>query len=301
MAIVTTDDKHYKDIADALRDYLDWSEEDGCEFLPSEMAKAIGEAVDKAFNNGETYGYHEGLNEGREEGETTGKDNAIRAIWDARLNYGARTNYSYFVNDEVHTPETFLPTYDIRPVGAVVDMFNPYSNGSTMSEKISMADVERRSGMVFDFSKATSLQRAFARGFWKDLNVIDVTACTSSTALSFAFYGGYTGNSVQRIEKLIVAETTVFATSTFQYNDDLTYIGFEGVIASTINISWSPLVPESTKKAILCLKNFAGTDKDLMYSVSFSEKSWELLDAEGSKAPDGKEWRDYIESIGWNY
>lgn len=276
MAIITTNSQHYTNIADQLRDKTGTKDE----FYPYEMAEKI-ETVYEA-----------------------GKSGALDAVWEAIQAGGERTNYSYGFRDQNWNKDTFKPKYDIRlSTNGAVELFTRcpvVTTGFAEADQLVMKDVEAECGMVFDFSAVNNFTRTFSGALFKELNVIDITASTTSSQMAYTFYGGYLGERLrlQRIERFIVAETNVFATSTFQLASKLTYVGFEGVIANTLNVSWSPLVPESMKKAILCLKNYAGTDKEFAYSIKFDENCWTALEAD-SKAPDGGTWENYVTSLGW--
>jgi hypothetical protein len=79
MAIVTTDDKHYKAIADALRKY-----EPGFSYKPSAMADAVDavhlagevEGYQEGYVDGEAYGYESGYGVGYIDGTDDGRAEA---------------------------------------------------------------------------------------------------------------------------------------------------------------------------------------------------------------------------------
>jgi hypothetical protein len=69
------------------------------------------------------------------------------------------------------------------------------------------------------------------------------------------------------------------------------------------DVSWvdSPLTLESAISVINALENYAGTDKEFTYTLTFSPTTWGYLDAEGETAsPNGNSWREYINDLGWN-
>lgn len=108
------------------------------------------------------------------------------------------------------------------------------------------------------------------------------------------------GSAIKTIRTLTVDEKTVFST-TFNNCSALENITFEGTIATNgLNLQWSPLSPDSMKSVILHLKNFAGTEYEGAYSVTFSETCWAALDAEGATAPNGDTWRNYMRTLGWS-
>lgn len=79
MSIVTTDDKHYKAIADKLRENgIDRS------LKPEEMSSALGAAVAVKYNNGfkagDAEGYERGYSVGCMEGKLVGEANGRQAL-----------------------------------------------------------------------------------------------------------------------------------------------------------------------------------------------------------------------------
>ena len=63
MAIVTTDDKHYKAIADALR-----NQGGSDSYTPEEMANAITECANQRYSDGYSKGNDDGYGQGWSEG-----------------------------------------------------------------------------------------------------------------------------------------------------------------------------------------------------------------------------------------
>jgi hypothetical protein len=125
------------------------------------------------------------------------------------------------------------------------------------------------------------------------LPTIDLSNATKT------YYAIYACSALTDIEKLIVSENTPFNTG-FLRAGNLQNVIFEGVIATTLTLSGLKLLsPVSMKSAISCLKNYSGTDKELAYTISFSDDCWVNLEAD-STAPNGGTWKDYVLSLGWN-
>ena len=115
MAIVTTDDRHYKAIANTIREKAGINDA----LKPDEMSGYIKDACEvcwnEGYNEGKAEGYQEGhvdgKVEGREEGYAVGKEDGIeegkqdeQAVTDALL---SDTNIGDYHNDRV----TSLPSY----------------------------------------------------------------------------------------------------------------------------------------------------------------------------------------------
>lgn len=100
------------------------------------------------------------------------------------------------------------------------------------------------------------------------------------------------------IRELTVSETSTL-TDAFLGLSKLQNLTIGGVIGKSISIPSSVLTLESAKSVIMHLKNYAGTDNEFVYTVTFHANVWALLDADDT-APNGLTWREYINSIGWN-
>lgn len=78
MAIVTTDDKHYKDIANKIRDFAGTSKT----YTPEEMANGVGEVYDATYAYAHESGYQEGIRIGFEDGKSKGIAEGAKAQYD---------------------------------------------------------------------------------------------------------------------------------------------------------------------------------------------------------------------------
>ena len=158
-------------------------------------------------------------------------------FWDAFQENGKRVSYSNVFLEAIRywSKESFKPKYNIAPKGSINNMFYIRDHGyvPAVYPKIEMDKLEDELGIKFDFSNATDFSYAFADGgFWRTLNVIDISKATNT---SYAFYGGYTngtgGYRLAKINELIVSENTPFDSSTFGYQNELTKLIVSGTIA----------------------------------------------------------------------
>jgi hypothetical protein len=79
-------------------------------------------------------------------------------------------------------------------------------------------------------------------------------------------------------------------------------IEFKGTIPITFTLaSLERLEIESAKSAINALVDYAGTEKEFAYTLSFHNQTKQNLDAEGAIFPNGTTWREYLDAKGWNY
>lgn len=233
-----------------------------------------------------------------------GEDNTLREVWEALQMGGQRSNYTSLCNHTCWTPKTFKPIYDIEVTSGYLfgelSISDDYVETLKREGQISIKELEEEQGITFAFLGG-NCDKVGVHPMFREYNFVDISTAAS---LNFAFYGGYLTNDRKvllptRIERLICSETTPFKTTTFQYAYGFEYIGFEGTIGKTLNLIHSPLIPESMKKAILCLKNFSGTGSEYTCSIKFSDECWAALEAD-STAPTGTTWAEYVDSLGWN-
>ena len=208
-------------------------------------------------------------------------DAGIEAVWEAIQQGGAKTDYSGAFKRSSYNKSTFKPKYDMR-VTAAYEMFRY----STSDNPVSMIDVEKEQGIVFDFSQAPSLTGTFAGSMFLELSIIDLRG---KTDMSYCFYGGYGNSPLTKIQKIIVDENVVFKTTVFQYCSVLTYLRVEGTIASdNFNVQWSPLDHDSIVSIINALST---TTSGL--TVTLSKSAVNTAFSMTDDAPS-QEWSDLI-------
>lgn len=251
------------------------------------------QVYDGGYEAGHTDGYSSGFAEGEtagiEEGKVRGEADKLREMWDYLQCGGTRSNYEgAFYGMEI-AKENFEPLYDIAPEGSVDSMFLYFNmkNGNTMS----MADIEGKCGIKFDFSKATGqFSRTFCACGFTHLNVIDLKGATN---LDRTFYGGYVTTpdlKIKRIERLILYETNVFVNNPFGYNNAMEYIGFEGVIAQNgLDISSCVILDKESHKKLINTLSEATSGLSVTVSQTAVNKAFEG----GSSSA---EWRALINS-----
>ena len=126
-----------------------------------------------------------------------------------------------------------------------------------------------------DFSKATQMYGAF-RGCTALTTVenLNLSKVTGDSNFSNVFY------NCSALKKVSVIANT---------------------IKRNISFSYSPLLTlESAKSILLGLYNYAGNYYEFSFTITFHADTWTLLDNDGTTAPDGLTWREYVNSIGWN-
>lgn len=219
-------------------------------------------------------------------------------FWDAFQENGKRVSYSSVFVEAIRywSKESFKPKYNIAPKGSVDSMFFIRNNTyvPTVYPKIEMDKLEDELGIKFDFSNATNFSFAFADGgFWRTLNVIDISKATNT---SYAFYGGYTngigGYRLAKINELIVSENTPFDSSTFGYQNELYKLIVSGTIAKNgFNVQHSEWLNYAS---LVSIKN-ALADK----SQDTSGTQWIITVGSTNKAKYTEADLDEISAKGW--
>ena len=103
MAIVTTDDKHYKAIAAAIRNNSDVIDE----IKPEEMADCVDAVARHNYYKGET------------DGVTLGRELERNDFWSVFQNYGNPTSYAHAFSGNRFTDENYNPQYPINCISSV--------------------------------------------------------------------------------------------------------------------------------------------------------------------------------------
>lgn len=248
--------------------------------------KGYDEGYDKGFNAAGENAYNMGLNDGSNETK--------RQIFGAWQNKGKRTNYAYGCYCVPMIDNYFYPQYDIK----ATDLTAMFRGCTAVDATVGFDLVKRLNecGVTLDTSDGTALTLIFAYAQICTLPTIDFSAGTKAASIANTF----TGNTrLHTIEKVIFKEVFTYA-NTFDSCTRLKNLTAGGTIAHSINFSWSPLTAESAKSLILCLKDYAGTDDEFVNSITFSETTLALLEAEGATSPNEDTWLEYVASIGWN-
>lgn len=123
MAIVTTNDEHYKTIAGAIKKVVDISEYGLDGLKPSEMATLVPRVYKQGVKEGKTEGYQTGYEAGMEEGHAGGVQDEQDRFWDAFQRNGTLTGYSYAFAGIGWIDETYNPKYPINATTAANYMF----------------------------------------------------------------------------------------------------------------------------------------------------------------------------------
>ena len=159
MAIVTTDDKYYKDIANALRTHG----EHEMLLTPGMMADAVNEVKivqrAKGFQEGDLNGYEVGKQAQRDE------------FWAAVQNNGEITNYTRLFSNALWTDELFCPRYDF----VTSSMYQCFMDNTSITRLDVKSD---RTPLVIDAS-TISTSTGFNRAFYGMTHLVSINKIIS--------------------------------------------------------------------------------------------------------------------------
>ena len=259
MAYGITDDKHYKDIANKIREVTGTK----YTYRPDEMASSGIMDVDIiAEKRGEDIGYASGLNDGKIAERNT--------FWDTYQQNGATTSYAYAFYGTRFDDTNFYPRYDIKPTGDAQYMFAS-CRVTNLKQRLEECKV------VLDMSGVTSGTNHFY--YCRSIELPTISTISMS-GLGAMFAGSY----AETIEKLILKDdgSQTFVNA-FLDNYALKNIAIEGTIGQSINFKQSPLSYESLmdeKYGVLHrLKDYSGTSTTKTLTLSTTSKGY-LSDAD---------------------
>jgi hypothetical protein len=218
-----------------------------------------------------------------------GKQAERSEFWDVYQDNGSRKNYERAFGNSGWTKENFFPKYSMENITNGYMMFH----GSNIA--CDLADFLEQRGLAFSIGKGADLRYLFGATAFTRVGVVDITGI----GVAYTAYMFYQSRKLETIDLLIMGDKLYQNATVFQYCDALKNIRIQGVVASSFNAQWCPLTVDSMKSIISCLKNYAGTDSDGTYTLTFSDGCWAALEAD-SAAPDGGTWKEYVQlALGW--
>ena len=218
MATVITDDRHYKAIADTVREILISKEN----YKPSEMPNAIN----AVYAGGRADGYSEGRADGYAEGVAEGKQSEYNAFWDTFQKNGQRVNYDHaFSGDAAWTDGIFYPKHSMAPTSAA----NMFSKTGITDLKGQLEELD----VTLDFSRCTNVANLFNSA----VSVTRLPKMDFSSATSYASTFGWAAQLVS-IDEVVFNKNATALTNMFAGCTRLTEVLFTGEIAANgLNLS----------------------------------------------------------------
>lgn len=260
---VVTDNKHYNNIAAAIREKTATENT----YTPADMASGVNEVYE------------------------AGKKAEQKAFWALLLDNGNRRDYYYAFNGEYWGSENFKPQYNIVPTEADHTFYRHNKNGTPYD----LAQHLEELGVVIDMSNCTLGNYTFESANVTRLPVIDNRKGTFTCFIRNC-------NKLKTVDGIICNDAgDQNFTQTFNACSVLENITFTGVIGRSINFSNSPLSVASVTNILTHLKNYADTANAGTYTVTLSDKSKNAMAAAGTlEELDGKTYDAYIADKGWN-
>ena len=278
MAIVRTDDKHYKAIADKLRSY-GYTDTATPEEMPSFIEHVVENECIAARQRGKNEGYSEGrtdgYNDGMSQGYYSGKQAEYDEFWD---NFSISTHSGiYMFAGGGWNDKTFKP-----PIGTVIKPWYPYMmfGGTGITD---LPKICKERNITIDLSNATTLQYMFYNGSSSKIAHVGEIDTTNVAKLQYVFSG------VQRlhtIDNLILREdgSQEFITA-IENCPALENITITGKIGQNgFNVSKSTkLTHDSLMSIINALYDYSGTTTTRTVTLGTVNKN-NLIESEIAKA-----------------
>ncbi len=288
MAIITTDSKHYKDIAAAIRSNSPLGKIG--DMKPKEMASNIGTIAQENFFAGETAGYGEGKADGKSEGIAEGKQAEYDRFWDLYQDNGARTTYEYAFANWYWDKRTFTPKYDMRPTTAS-NMFRGFGRtgtGAGDSTNIDLVEHLKTLGVTLDFSQCATFTTCFMYAVIKRVGVIDTRAASGINQL-------LASADIEQIDELILRDdgSQTFS-NVFTGTSTIKEIRITGVIGKNgFNVQWSTELSHDSIVSIINALSTTTSGLSVTLSKTAVNKAFEQLEGANDGASSA-EWQDLI-------
>jgi hypothetical protein len=171
-------------------------------------------------------------------GVSNGKKAEHDEFWDALLENGNRKSYANcFIN---WNREIFYPSYDLKPISSMGNMFQFFEQN--VDEDFDLSARLNECGISLDLSQCvTGGGYVFYWTSFSKIPTVDFTGLNDGEKLTYTFGRNY---RLKEIEKLIVKETNVFNV-TFDQCSRLEKMIVEGILGSAFDVRSSPLNKES--------------------------------------------------------
>lgn len=217
-----------------------------------------------------------------------GKQAAYDWFWDRYQGQmdGVNSGYQNAFSGIGWNDETFNPKIKNMTVkGSAYMMFA--STGIT--------DTTKNGTVNIDFSGCSVIQYTF----YNTKHLKKVGAIETGTKFSIAFQYAYNLETIELIKILPNSNVPTFQNA-FNSCNALKNITIEGVVQGDVNFQWSTLLTlESAKSILTALKDYSGTTSSGKYTVTLSDDTWAIVDADGETSPTGTTWKEYVSNKGW--
>ena len=252
----------------------------------ADKLQTIADNTQKVFNAGFLEGQEAG---GYNEGFDAGKKAERDAFWDSYQDHGNRTKYNYaFVNFD---SDTFYPKYDMKPTQSQYMFGN--SNGLQVFMNFDLCERLRECGVVLDTSESEDLNAMFLGTNILTIPTLNLRGETKGCTNLFR-----NSTTIRSIERLILKDDgSSDIGGSFNYNNALEEIRFEGVLACDINLQWSTKLSKSSIYSILYAADLTIGKDFPRFIVTLSRAAVNKAFETSEGANDGEEsweWTSYI-------
>ena len=258
MATVTTNNKHYSDIAAVMRANGPYYKEN---FRPSEMAEKLQHTVNFAHSRG--------VNDGYTDGVSAGQKTEYDRFWDVYQQKGQRTDYDSAFRGVGWNGDSFYPKYDII-VSKANNCFTNFDGKINLSERLSQCGVE------LDVSKAGSLVQFFMGSNFTHVPHLVAPNCNN--------IGFICGSCYYLTNFSLTTDTELTSTAnSFNQCTSLTDVELNCKLAASINFQWSPLTRQSIESVMAALSenthDLTATFQKTAVEAAFTTQEWNDLTA----------------------
>lgn len=198
MAIVTTNDKHYKDIADFIREHKDPMTDFRDSYRPEDMKDALSGAFFAERQRGSMEGQQLGYEMGHIDGVAEGKQTEYDRFWNEFQDYGTRTDYTYAFRR--WNAEHIRPKYKVQNLTMKAETLFQYSKVQKIEAAyFDLSGIDKLTGTAYGMFNACldleeiddlNIPATDYTGTWANcpkLKKIAVVRCIAGKAFSSAF------------------------------------------------------------------------------------------------------------------
>lgn len=262
MAYVITNNQHYINIANAIRDNSFGNIEGPLSV--TELPQRIREISTIGQAEGRMEGYAQGLEEGKQAGAQSEYDR----FWDTYQAKGKRSGYMFAFAGNGWTDETFLPKYDLELYGNCGQVFQA-------TGIVDLYELTIGRGLKFNVSNLSYASSMFAYASVKRIPPLNFEGITGVGNC-------FESCKVVTIDKITIDERFAFEVSTFRHCGRLENLTIEGVIAKNgLNLSWSPLLTHDSLMSIINALQDKTGDTGASWAVTLgADNLAKLTDAE---------------------
>lgn len=285
MGIVTTDDKHYKGIADVIREHRDTTSIVDS-YKPEDMVGALNSAFLAEYNKGSFDGQKDGYVMGHIDGVAEGKQTEYDRFWDAFQDYGNRTDYSWafrFVSDYCAKPK-----YKVANLAAnskIACMFQ--------SSKITMIESK-----YFDLSSAVNLTDEQSKQMYATFNNCAELVKIEDIGIPAMSYSAtwYACPKLETIAVVRCASGTVFDSTykAFYGCTALKNVTFEGVLDTNgLTLQYSKQLSKASIESVIGVLSSTTSGLKVTLSKAAVNKAFETSTG-ANNGVNSEEWKALI-------